>query len=67
MDIQDEQKLAKAGDLREAENYGESSKEYTESLISLIDKQDYQARNNARSKSTPTLNQSLSALMPTRS
>ena len=43
MDIQDEQKLAKAGDLREAENYGESSKEYTESLISLIDKQDYQA------------------------
>jgi tetratricopeptide (TPR) repeat protein len=36
MDIQMEQKLAKANDLREAEQYGESSKLYTECLIELI-------------------------------
>ncbi len=42
MDVQDEQKLIKAGDLRESENFGESNKEYTESLIDLVDKQDFQ-------------------------
>jgi len=41
MNPQDEQKLSKANELREAEKFGDSSKEYTESLITLIDKQDY--------------------------
>ena len=37
----DEQKIAHANDLRESEKYGESAKEYTDCLVSLIDKKDY--------------------------
>jgi tetratricopeptide (TPR) repeat protein len=47
MDDRIEQKLIKAGDLREQEQFGESAKLYTECLIESLEKQDYSAQIHA--------------------